>query len=73
MNDSLNILPISDGQNEIETIGILTTECKTLKEKLYDVGSTDDSSNSSRTFKHLEAALEKPKDTVLDHIRTLKV
>ncbi|XP_026810785.1 uncharacterized protein LOC113552228 [Rhopalosiphum maidis] len=72
LNESLDILPISDGQNEIETMGSFTTECKALKDKLYKTRSTVDNREISKIFKHLETALEKPKDTLLDHIKTLK-
>lgn len=73
LNESLDILPISDGQNEIETMGSFTTECKALKDKLYKTRSTMDNRDISKIFKHLESVLEKPKDTLLDHIKTLKV
>lgn len=73
LNESLDILPISDGQNEIETMGSLATECKALKDKLHNTRSTVDNYDVSKTFKHLESALEKPKDTLLDYIKTLKV
>jgi hypothetical protein len=32
-----------------------------------------DNGDILKTFKCLESSLEKPKDTLLDHIRTLKV
>jgi len=66
-------LPISDGQGEIETMGSLAIECKALKDKLHKTRSTMDNCDISKTFKHLEFVLEKPKDTLLDHIKALKV
>lgn len=73
LNESLNILPIADGQSEIETLGDLTSKCKALKDKLPIIGSTNDSGDTLKIIKHLDIALEKPKVTLLDHIKTLKV
>jgi len=73
LNESLDILPISDGQGEIENVGSLAMECKALKDKLHETRSTIDNCDVSKILKHLETALEKPKDTLLDHIKTLKV
>lgn len=66
-------MPISDGQGEIETMGLLAIECKALKDKLHKTRSTMDNCDISKTFKHLETVLEKPKDTLLDHIKALRV
>lgn len=78
LNESLDILPISDGQNEIENVGTLMAECKASREKLNKTVSAtataaagDD--NISKLFNRLETALEKPKDTLLDNIKSLKV
>lgn len=73
--ESLDILPISDGQNEIETIASLTTECKTLRELLNKILSTAPATEAeiSEIYSRLESTLEKPKDTLLDQIKTLKV
>lgn len=78
LNESLDVLPISDGQNEIENVGALMAECKALREKLNTAVSATASTaagddNISKLFNRLETALEKPKDTLLDHIKTLKV
>jgi len=72
LNESLDVLPISDGQNEIEAVGAITAEYKVLKEKSYKNMSDFDNGDILKTFKCLESSLEKPKDTLLDHIRTLK-
>lgn len=73
--ESLDILPISDGQNEIETVGSLTTECKTLRELLDKILPTTPATEAeiSEIYSRLENTLEKPKDTLLDQIKTLKV
>lgn len=73
LNDSLDTLPISDGQNEIESVGALTTECKTLKDKFKRSGLAIESEEFSKIFKHLDSVINKPKDTLLDHIKALKV
>lgn len=73
LNESLDILPISDGQCAIENVGSLSTECKALKDKLHKKRCTVDNGDVSKVFKRLETALEKPKDTLSDHIKTLKV
>lgn len=73
LNESLDILPIADGQSEIETLGALTLECKALKEKLPKIKSTEDSGDTSKIVQHLNIALDKPKVTLLEHIKTLKV
>lgn len=78
LNESFDVLPISDGQNEIENVSALMAECKASREKLNKMVSTtataaagDD--NISKLFNRLETALEKPKDTLLDHTKSLKV
>lgn len=73
LNESLDILPISDGQIEIETMGALTTKCKELKVKLKTEESTFSNDEIPIIFKNIENILEKPKDTLSDHIKTLKV
>lgn len=73
LNESLNILPIIDGQNEIVTLGKLTTECKTLKEKWHKLKPVTDDDEISKIFKRIETILEKPKDSLQDHMKTLQV
>lgn len=73
LNDALDILPISDGKSEIEALGALATECKKLKEQVHVPECTVDDEQIINTFKHIESALERPKDLLLDHIKTLKV
>lgn len=73
LNESLDILPILNGQNEIKALGDLTTEWKLLKEKLPKIVSINESDNILKILKHLEISLEKPKVTLLDHIKILKV
>lgn len=78
LNESLDVLPISDGQNEIEIVGAMTAECKALRKKLnkavFATATTAaDDDNILKLFNRLETALERPKDTLLDHIKTLKV
>lgn len=73
LNESLDILPISDGQSEIESLGIVTTECKTLKDKFNKSGLATESEEFSKIFKHLDSVINKPKDTLFDHIKALKV
>jgi len=73
LNESLDILPIADGQNEIEAVAALTMNCKSLREKLNQVEPTVNNDDISKLFQRLEMALEKPKDTLSDQIKTLKV
>lgn len=73
LNESLDILPISDGQSEIEAVGALTIKCKTLNEKLHKLKLSEGSGDISKILKRLEITLEKPKETVLDHTKILKV
>lgn len=73
LNESLNVLPISDGQNEIEELASLTTKCKELKEKVHKLEPIADDCEISKMFKRIETTLEKPKDTLKDHIKALKV
>lgn len=73
LNESLDILPISDGQSEIEDLGALTIKCKVLNEKLHKLKLFEGSGDTSKLLKRLETTLEKPKETVLDRTKTLKV
>lgn len=73
LNESLDILPISDGQSEIEAVGKLTADCNTLKDKFGKVELANDSGEFSKIFQRLETTIKKPKDTLSENIMALKV
>lgn len=73
LNESLNILSISDRQSETEAINNLTIDYKTIKDKLHAVEFTINNDDILKISKHIGSTLEKPKDTITDHIKTLKV
>lgn len=73
LNESLDILPISDGQSEIEAVAVLTTEYKALKDTFNEAAPPAHTSDFSKILKHIGTTLDKPKDTILDQIKALKV
>lgn len=73
MNKSLDILSISDEPNETKTISNLTMDYKIIKDKFDAVKFSLNDDEILKISKHIESALEKPKHTVSDHIKILKV
>lgn len=75
LHGSLDILPISDGQNEIKTIGNLTEKFEALRESMDKIlpSTVITDAEILKIYSRLEGTLEKPKDTLLDQIKTLKV
>lgn len=44
-----------------------------LKDKFNKSGLATESEEFSKIFKHLDTVINKPKDTLIDHIKALKV